>query len=478
MRHAAGCRFAIVVSQLQRGDHRRPADRARARRSRRRPSADDDITVMHVPGAFEIPVAALRAAETGRFDAVICLGCLIKGDTMHFEYIASAASHGHHGRGAGDRRADGVRRADDADRGAGGGARGRRRRQQGARSGAAAVEMATLFRAARREGRRVTRGRRAREPRRRARRRSRATARARRRCRCSTSGRSARLSMPRCVRRSGRTAPSGDDRCPRTPRVCDRAGRRRRGHVAAIDPLIAEAAEHWRIERMNVMDRLILRLAVYEFLHEPETPGQGRSSTRRWSWRAPSAATSRCASSTASSTRIRRTARTRMTHCSESDQVVQRRANLEELRAARRRRRIRAASTPQATIDAIVARARRQDRRRSSRRAPITTRDGRAHPRHPQLRQGELPGAVGRQGAHPGLRPAGRAAGARLQDLQAARFRRLRRRRGTAVPHQDQRAHRSGRPRSSSSPSACCRCRRSGTACRTSRSATASGISI
>ena len=40
------------------------------------------------PGAFELPVAALRVAETGRFDAVICLGCLIKGDTMHFEYIA------------------------------------------------------------------------------------------------------------------------------------------------------------------------------------------------------------------------------------------------------------------------------------------------------------------------------------------------------------------------------------------------------
>ena len=36
--------------------------------------------------------------------------------------------------------------------------------------------------------------------------------------------------------------------------------------------MIAEAAEHWRIERMNVLDRLILRLAVYEFLHEPDTP--------------------------------------------------------------------------------------------------------------------------------------------------------------------------------------------------------------
>ena len=41
--------------------------------------------------------------------------------------------------------------------------------------------------------------------------------------------------------------------------------------VDQLDPMIAEAAEHWRLERMNVMDRLILRLAVYEFLHERET---------------------------------------------------------------------------------------------------------------------------------------------------------------------------------------------------------------
>jgi len=45
-------------------------------------------------------------------------------------------------------------------------------------------------------------------------------------------------------------------------------------HAAQLDPLIAEAAEHWRVERMNVMDRLILRLGVYEFLHEPETPAK------------------------------------------------------------------------------------------------------------------------------------------------------------------------------------------------------------
>ncbi len=44
--------------------------------------------------------------------------------------------------------------------------------------------------------------------------------------------------------------------------------------VGEVDPMIAEAAEHWRLERMNVMDRLVLRLAVYEFLHQPATPAK------------------------------------------------------------------------------------------------------------------------------------------------------------------------------------------------------------
>lgn len=53
-----------------------------------------DVVVLSVPGAFELPVTAMRLAETGGYDAVICLGCLIKGETMHFEYIAEATSRG------------------------------------------------------------------------------------------------------------------------------------------------------------------------------------------------------------------------------------------------------------------------------------------------------------------------------------------------------------------------------------------------
>jgi len=55
---------------------------------------EEAVTVFHVPGAFEIPITAQRLGESGEYDAIVCLGCLIKGDTMHFEYIAESASHG------------------------------------------------------------------------------------------------------------------------------------------------------------------------------------------------------------------------------------------------------------------------------------------------------------------------------------------------------------------------------------------------
>ena len=86
-------RFAIVVSRFN--EEITSGLLAGARAALTEASVrDEDVFVVHVPGAFEIPVASLRLAETGDFDAVICLGCLIKGDTMHFEYIASAMSHG------------------------------------------------------------------------------------------------------------------------------------------------------------------------------------------------------------------------------------------------------------------------------------------------------------------------------------------------------------------------------------------------
>ena len=55
---------------------------------------DENVVLLRVPGAFEIPIAAQRLAETSRIDAVVCLGCLIRGATPHFEFIASACAHG------------------------------------------------------------------------------------------------------------------------------------------------------------------------------------------------------------------------------------------------------------------------------------------------------------------------------------------------------------------------------------------------
>ena len=52
------------------------------------------VTVIDVPGAFEIPLATKVAAKSGRFDAIVAIGCVIRGETAHFEYISHAASTG------------------------------------------------------------------------------------------------------------------------------------------------------------------------------------------------------------------------------------------------------------------------------------------------------------------------------------------------------------------------------------------------
>jgi 6,7-dimethyl-8-ribityllumazine synthase len=56
--------------------------------------SSEDVERFPVPGAYELAQAAQRVAETGQFAAVICLGCLIRGETPHFDYIAQAAAHG------------------------------------------------------------------------------------------------------------------------------------------------------------------------------------------------------------------------------------------------------------------------------------------------------------------------------------------------------------------------------------------------
>ncbi len=57
-------------------------------------TADEDIEVVKVPGAFEIPLLAQKMAKTNRFDAVICLGAVIRGSTPHFDYVSAEVSKG------------------------------------------------------------------------------------------------------------------------------------------------------------------------------------------------------------------------------------------------------------------------------------------------------------------------------------------------------------------------------------------------
>jgi 6,7-dimethyl-8-ribityllumazine synthase len=61
---------------------------------RERGLLDADVTVAWVPGAFEVPTAAKWAAASGHFDAIICLGAVIRGETAHFEYVAGGAAEG------------------------------------------------------------------------------------------------------------------------------------------------------------------------------------------------------------------------------------------------------------------------------------------------------------------------------------------------------------------------------------------------
>ena len=90
---AAGLRVAVVVSKF----NDLVTDRLQAGALAALAAAgvaEADITVVRVPGAFEVPLAAQHVAATTRHDAVVCLGCLIRGATPHFEYISSAVSHG------------------------------------------------------------------------------------------------------------------------------------------------------------------------------------------------------------------------------------------------------------------------------------------------------------------------------------------------------------------------------------------------
>lgn len=90
---ADGLSFALVVSRFNDLIAQRLVEGARDALLRTG-AREDAITVVKVPGSFEIPLAASRLAASGRYDAIVCLGAVIRGETPHFEYVASEAAKG------------------------------------------------------------------------------------------------------------------------------------------------------------------------------------------------------------------------------------------------------------------------------------------------------------------------------------------------------------------------------------------------
>ncbi len=91
--NAQGKRFAIVVARFNSFITERLLDGALLA-LRQSGAAKEDITIVHVPGSFEIPSAARQLAESGKYDAIVCIGCLLRGGTLHYEVIANEVTRG------------------------------------------------------------------------------------------------------------------------------------------------------------------------------------------------------------------------------------------------------------------------------------------------------------------------------------------------------------------------------------------------
>jgi 6,7-dimethyl-8-ribityllumazine synthase len=90
---ATGLKFALVVSRFNSFISDRLVEGA-IDALRRHGAAEGDIELIRVPGAFEIPLVAGKAAASGRYQGVICLGAVIRGATPHFDYVSSEVSKG------------------------------------------------------------------------------------------------------------------------------------------------------------------------------------------------------------------------------------------------------------------------------------------------------------------------------------------------------------------------------------------------
>ncbi|HEY8370817.1 MAG TPA: 6,7-dimethyl-8-ribityllumazine synthase [Thermodesulfobacteriota bacterium] len=90
---AEGLRFAIVASRFNDFIGERLVDGARDALARCG-AASDAVDLVRVPGAFEVPLVARELARSGRYDALVCVGCVIRGATPHFDYVAGEMASG------------------------------------------------------------------------------------------------------------------------------------------------------------------------------------------------------------------------------------------------------------------------------------------------------------------------------------------------------------------------------------------------
>ena len=90
---AEGFKFGIIVSRFNDFISSRLVEGAMDALLRHG-ATEEQVSVIKVPGAFEIPLTAKKLAESGRYDAVICLGAVIRGSTPHFDYVAAEVSKG------------------------------------------------------------------------------------------------------------------------------------------------------------------------------------------------------------------------------------------------------------------------------------------------------------------------------------------------------------------------------------------------
>ncbi|GMR00308.1 MAG: 6,7-dimethyl-8-ribityllumazine synthase [Zetaproteobacteria bacterium] len=142
---ASGLRIGIVVSRFN-GEITEALLEGAVNTLKEHGASDSDMRVVHVPGALEIGAIASRMAQSGQYDAVVCLGCVIRGGTAHFEHvcrgamdvISNTAQRGDIGVGNGVLTVDTIEQARDRV--------GGRHGHKGAEAALTAVEMAHLLR--------------------------------------------------------------------------------------------------------------------------------------------------------------------------------------------------------------------------------------------------------------------------------------------------------------------------------------------